>query len=134
MDLRSDGLHPSNFSQVRPQKCLRSVKLHPENDSHVAPDSHNDFPRLVTMRCDRINHCGGDSVDSHHSDDYGYDKPHKYLFGVRNLKLVAGKSAYPTIGALLSDNPNSNLKSTWWLFVVICIVNSHNSESSSLRK
>ena len=74
MDLRSDGLHPSNLSQVRPQKDLQSDRLHPENDSHIALDTQNDFPRLVTTRCDRMNHCGEKSVDSHHGDgEFVYD-------------------------------------------------------------
>ena len=67
-------MHPSNFSQVRSRKDLQSDRLHPENDSHVALDAQNDFPRLVTTRCDQMNHCGENSVDSHHSDDkIGYD-------------------------------------------------------------
>ena len=75
LDLRSDGLHPSNFSHARPQEDLQSDRLHPENDSHVDLDAQNDFPRLVTMRCDRINHSGENSVESHHSDDEnGYDR------------------------------------------------------------
>ena len=56
LDLRSDGLHPNNFSQVRPQKDLQSNRPHPENVSHVAVDVQNDFPRLATMRSDRLNH------------------------------------------------------------------------------
>ena len=74
LDLRSDGLHPSNFSQVRPQKDLQSNRLHPDKDTHVALDAQKDFPRLVTMRCDRINYCRENSVESNHSDDEnGYD-------------------------------------------------------------
>ena len=74
LDLRSDELHPSNLRQVRPQKDLQSDRLHSENDSHVALDTQYDFPRLVTTRCDRMNHCGESSVDSHQSDDeFVYD-------------------------------------------------------------
>ena len=31
LDLRSDGLHPNNFSQVRSQKDLQLNRPHPEN-------------------------------------------------------------------------------------------------------
>ena len=83
LDLPSDVLHPSNFTQVRPQKDLQSDRLHLENDSHVALDAQNDFPRLVTTRCDRMNYCEENSVDSHHGDDeIGF-----YTLA-RNLKLV----------------------------------------------
>ena len=85
LDLRSDGLYPGNFSQVRPQKNLQSNRLHPENVSHMAEDVQNDFPRLVTMRSDRINHCRENSVDSHHSDvENGYD-----TYRSQNLSKVA---------------------------------------------
>ena len=68
LDLRSDGPHPSNFSQVYPQKDLQSNRQQPEN-------AQNDIPRLVTLRSDRINHCREESVESHESDDEnGYDK------------------------------------------------------------
>ena len=74
LDLQSDGPHPSYFGQVRPQKDLQSHRLHPENASYAAGDAHNDFPRLVSMRSDRINHCREKSLDSNHSDDEnGYD-------------------------------------------------------------
>ena len=74
LDLWSDGLYPISFSQVRPQKDLQSERLHPENDTHVALDAQNDFPRLITMRCDRKNHCRENSVEFNHSDDEnGYD-------------------------------------------------------------
>ena len=74
LDLRSDGLQPSRFSQVRSQKDLQSNRLHPENVSHVAEDAQNDFPRLVRMRSDRVNHCRENSMDSNRSkDDDGYD-------------------------------------------------------------
>ena len=69
LDLRSDGLHPGNSSQVRPQEDLQSNRMHPENVSHVAEDVQNDFPGLVTMRSDQINHCRENSLDSHHSED-----------------------------------------------------------------
>ena len=64
LDLRSEGLHPGNSSQVHPQKDLQSNRLHPEKVSHGAEDVHNDFPRLVTMSSDRINHCRENSLDS----------------------------------------------------------------------
>ena len=74
LDLRSDGPHPNNFSQVHPQKDLQSNRLHTENVSYAAGDAQRDFPRLVTLRSDRINHCIENSVDSHKSDDEkGYD-------------------------------------------------------------
>ena len=74
LDLRSDGPHPSNSSQVHPQKDLQSNRLHPENVSYVAGDAQNDFPRLVTLRSDRINHCRENAVESHESDEEnGYD-------------------------------------------------------------
>ena len=73
LDIRSDELHPFNFSQVHPQKDLQSDRLHPIKDSHVALDAQNHFPRLVTMRCDRINHCRENSVESHHSDEENGD-------------------------------------------------------------
>ena len=73
MDLRSDGLHPSNFSQVRPQKNVQSNRQHSENVIHVVEDAQNDFPRLSTMRSDRVNHCREHSLDSNQSDDDGYD-------------------------------------------------------------
>ena len=69
LDLRSDGPHPSNFSQVHSQKDLQSNRLHPDNVNYAAGDAQNDFPRLVTLRSDRINHCRENSVESHGSDD-----------------------------------------------------------------
>ena len=38
------GPHPSNFSQVRPQRDFRSNGLHPEKDSQVGQDAQKDFP------------------------------------------------------------------------------------------
>ena len=74
MDLPSDGPHPSNFSQVHLQKDLQSLRLHPESVSYVTGDAQNGFPRLVTMRIDRINHCTENSMDCNQSDDEnGYD-------------------------------------------------------------
>ena len=74
LDHRSDGPHPSSFSQVQPQKDLHSNRLYPENASYAAGDAQNDFPRLVTMRSDRINHCRENSLDSYQSDEEdGYD-------------------------------------------------------------
>ena len=75
LDLRSDGPHPSNFSQVHPQRDCRSNGQHPEDVSQVAHDAQTDFPRLVATSSNRINHHRKNSVDSHQSDDeYGYDK------------------------------------------------------------
>ena len=74
LGLRTNGPHPSNFSQVHPQKDLESNRLHPENVSYVAGDAQNDFPRLVTLRSDRISHCRENSVESNESyDENGYD-------------------------------------------------------------
>ena len=74
LDLRSDGPHPSNFSKVHPQKDLQSSRLHPGNVHYVAGDAQNDFPRLVTLRTDHINHCRGNPMECHDSDDEnGYD-------------------------------------------------------------
>ena len=80
LDLRSDELHPNNLSQVLPQKDFQSNRLYPENVSHVAEDVQNDFPTLVTMRSDRINHCRENSVDSNQSDDDGYDSVVETVF------------------------------------------------------
>ena len=74
LGLRSDGPHPSNFSQVLPQRDLRSNGLHPEKVSQVTRDAQKDFPRLVAMSSNRIHHCRENSVDSSQSDeDDGYD-------------------------------------------------------------
>ena len=72
LDNRSDGPYPSNFSQVRPLRDFRSNGLHPEKVSPVAQNAQKDFPRLVAMSSNRINHCRGDSVDFNQSDDDGY--------------------------------------------------------------
>ena len=80
LDLRSDGLHPNNLSQVLPQKDFQSNRLYPENVSHVAEDVQNDFTTLVTMRTDRINHCRENSVDSNQRDDDGYDSVVETVF------------------------------------------------------
>ena len=75
LDLRSDGPHPSNSSQARPQVDLQSNGLQPESVSQVAEDVQNDFPRLVTMKGNRKYHCRENSIDSNQSDDYdGYDR------------------------------------------------------------
>ena len=74
MDLRSDGPHPSNFSLAHPQRDFRSHRPHPENDSQVAQDAQKDFPRIVSMSCDRINRRKENSVVANQSDDDdGYD-------------------------------------------------------------
>ena len=39
LDLRSDGPHMSNFSQVHPRRDLQSNRLHPENVNYVAGDA-----------------------------------------------------------------------------------------------
>ena len=73
-DIRSDRPHPRNSSQARPQKDLLSNGLHPENVSNSAGDAEKDFPRLVSMKSNRINHCRENSMDSNQSDDaIGYD-------------------------------------------------------------
>ena len=71
--LRSDGPHLSNSSQVHPQRDFRSNGLHPEKVSQVAQDSHRDFPRLVAMNSNRMNHRTESSVDSDYSDVCSYD-------------------------------------------------------------
>ena len=73
MDLRSDGPHPSNFSQERHLRDFRSNGPHPENVSQVAQDAQKDSPILVAMNSDRMNHCRENSVESNQSDvDDGY--------------------------------------------------------------
>ena len=62
--LRSDGPHPSNSSQVHPQRDFRSNGLHPEKVSQVAQDAQKDFPRLVAMSSNRMNYRTESSVDS----------------------------------------------------------------------
>ena len=64
LDLRSEGPHPSNFSQVRTQTDFRSNVPHLEKASQVAQDAQKDFPRLVAMRSIRLNHSRETSVDS----------------------------------------------------------------------
>ena len=72
LDLRSDGLHPSSFSQVHPQRDVQSNGLHPEIFSQAAQDAQKDFPKLVATSSNLI---GGNSVNSNLSDDEdGYDK------------------------------------------------------------
>ena len=74
LDLRSDRSHPSNSSQARPQKDLQSNGLHPENVSNSAGDAENDFPRLISMKSNGINHCRENFMDSNQSDnETGYD-------------------------------------------------------------
>ena len=67
MDLRSDGPHPSNFSQVHPQRDFRSNRLHPEKVSQVAQDAQKHFPKLVAMSSNQINHLRENSVGSYQS-------------------------------------------------------------------
>ena len=73
LDLLSDGPHPSNFSQVRPQRDFQSNGLHPKKVSQVAQDAQKDLPRIVAISSNRINHSRGKSVDSNQSDGDGYD-------------------------------------------------------------
>ena len=74
LDLRSDGLHHSNAVQENSQKDLRSNRIHPENTSKSAQNAQNEFPRLVSIKSSRINHCRDNSDDSQRSDDeYGYN-------------------------------------------------------------
>ena len=74
LDLRSDGLHPSNSSQAHTQKDLQSERLHSINVSHMAENTQNEFPRLTTAESNRINRRSENSGDSNQSDDdYGYD-------------------------------------------------------------
>ena len=69
-----DRIRVISVKYIHPQKDLQSNRLHPENFSYVAGDAQNDFPRLVTLRSDRINHCRENSEESHESDDEnGYD-------------------------------------------------------------
>ena len=75
LDLRSDGPHSNDFSQERAQRDLRSYGRHLENPTQRFQDAQNDFPRLETMRNNRINHCRRNSIDSNNSNenDDGYD-------------------------------------------------------------
>ena len=76
MDLRSDGPHPSTFGQVRQQRDLRSVGPQQQIAGKVPQDAKKDFPRLVTMSSNQINHQRENSVESCVSDDeIGYDRP-----------------------------------------------------------
>ena len=73
-DLRSDGPHPITFGQVRPQWDLRSVGPQQQIAGKASQDTKKDFPRLVTMSSNQINHQRENSVDSCGSDDEnGYD-------------------------------------------------------------
>ena len=74
LDLRSDGQHPSTFNQIRPQRDLRSVGLHRQFAGKASQDAKKDFPRLVAMSSNQLNHQRENSVDSYRSDDEnGYD-------------------------------------------------------------
>ena len=42
LDIRSHGPHPSNFSQVHPQRDFRSNGLHPEKVNKMAQDAQQD--------------------------------------------------------------------------------------------
>ena len=65
---------PSTFSQVRPQRDLRSVGPHQQIAGKASQDAEKDFPRLVAMSSNQINHQRENSVDSCRSDDEnGYD-------------------------------------------------------------
>ena len=55
-DLRSDGPHPSTFGQVRPQRDFRSVGPQQQIAGKASQDAKKDFPRLVTMTSNQINH------------------------------------------------------------------------------
>ena len=74
MDLRSDGPHPSTFSQVCPQRDLRSKGPHQQIAVKVAQDTKKDFPRLVARSSNQTNQHRENAVDSNQSDDDdGYD-------------------------------------------------------------
>ena len=73
-DLRSDGPHPSTFGRVRPQRDLRSVGPQQQIAGKASQEAKKDFPRLVTMSSNQINHQRENSVGSCGSDDEnGYD-------------------------------------------------------------
>ena len=73
-DLRSDGPHPSTFGQIRPQRDLRSVGPQQQIAGKASQDAKKDFPRLVTISSNQINHQRENSADSCGSDDeIGYD-------------------------------------------------------------
>ena len=74
LDLRSDGPHPSTFSQEGLQRNLRSNGLHQEIAGKTAKDAKKDFSRLVAMSSNRRNHHRENSVDSRQSDvEEGYE-------------------------------------------------------------
>ena len=78
LDLRSDGPHPSTFSQVRPLRDRTRMIA-----GKAAQDAKKDFRRLVAMRSNRRNHQRENSVDSRKSDDeVGYDKEQSLWFFV----------------------------------------------------
>ena len=87
MDVRSDEPHPSNFSQVRPQRDFRSNGLHPETVNQVAQDAQKDFPRLIAMSSNQINHRIENAVDSNQTDDVGYDT-HIWKLKRRTFKII----------------------------------------------
>ena len=79
-DLRSDGPHPSTFGQVRPQRDFRSVGPQQQIAGKASQDAKKDFPRLVTMSSNQINHQRENSADSCGSDDEnGYDTQFSHL-------------------------------------------------------
>ena len=54
---------------------FRSDGRHPENTSKPVQNTQNEFPRLVSVKSNQINHCRENSEDSQRSDDeYGYDR------------------------------------------------------------
>ena len=73
LDLRSDGPHPSKSSQVHFQRVFRSNGLLSEKVSQVAQDAEKDFPGLVAMSSNRMNHRRESSLDSDQRDIDGYD-------------------------------------------------------------
>ena len=80
LDLRSDGPHPSTLSHVRPQRDLRSDGPHQQIAGKASQDAKKDFPRLVAMSSNQINHQRENSMDSYQSDDeIGYDRRHRYI-------------------------------------------------------
>ena len=86
MNHRSDGPHPSTLSQVRPQRDIRSDGPHQQTAGKASQDAKKDFPRLVAMSSNQINHQRENSVDSYQSnDENGYD-----MVTGANLTLVFG--------------------------------------------
>ena len=62
------------IGQVRPQRDLRSVGPQQQIAGKASQDAKKDFPRLVTMSSNTINHQRENSVDSCGSgDEDGYD-------------------------------------------------------------